>query len=502
MLRQGDSPCHARRTGQLVESHQAINEANVALERKFPSELSFLTCSVSYAISIQMTQPTNARAKPAADEPPVIATSEHVPRSADSLGANRIDPALPGADEVRVDRTQRHDGWTPDRQRVFLNTLAETGIVDDACRAAGMSRQSAYAFRNRAAGAAFRVGWDAACQLSRRLLADEVLSRALNGTVEVFRQNGEVVAERHRFDNRFTMAALTRLDRICESATEENRAARIAAGEFDQFVEIVAAGGQGAAEFIARRRDIDSLEPDKASLLLERLDNYGRYGVGHPDEIDVSDVEPAERDNWNEDQVERARRSGLTARLDQAAARAEAEAAGLEAPVLRLQQDQKAAIRDHYRWKTNEDLASAADGDGGECDEKPSAATGVPKTRSLRRAASKKAAARKKPPIRRPVAKKAAATKRPRRAASRKVAPSDEPPPPATDSKDVGKPDLSLLIEAPALAPPPPPGPTPPTMPKLPTHPRLPTAKTGTLPRGADGIPFDGPPPSGWVAPD
>jgi hypothetical protein len=103
-----------------------------------------------------------------------------------------------------------------------------------------MSRLSACAFRNRAAGGAFRIAWDAACQLSRCRLADEVMSRALNGTVEVIRENGAVVAERRRFDNRFTIAVLTRLDRICESQTEENRAARLAADEFDHFVDISA----------------------------------------------------------------------------------------------------------------------------------------------------------------------------------------------------------------------------------------------------------------------
>jgi hypothetical protein len=183
-----------------------------------------------------------------------------------------MEPALDAGRRVRGDRAQRTDGWTADRIRIFLETLAACGVVEDACRAAEMSRQSAYAFRNRAAGGGFRVAWDAACQLARRPLADAAMSRALNGTVEEIRQNGEVVAQRHRFDNRLTMAVLTRLDRLCESDTEENRAARLAAGEFDQFVDLVAEGGKGAAQFIAARRDGDAMDPDRASLLLERLD--------------------------------------------------------------------------------------------------------------------------------------------------------------------------------------------------------------------------------------
>jgi hypothetical protein len=38
----------------------------------------------------------------------------------------------------------RHDGWIGDRMAIFLETLAGTGFVAGACRAAGMSRASAW----------------------------------------------------------------------------------------------------------------------------------------------------------------------------------------------------------------------------------------------------------------------------------------------------------------------------------------------------------------------
>ena len=37
----------------------------------------------------------------------------------------------------------RHDGWTPERQRLFLVALAALGTVDAAAQAVGMSRISA-----------------------------------------------------------------------------------------------------------------------------------------------------------------------------------------------------------------------------------------------------------------------------------------------------------------------------------------------------------------------
>ena len=72
-------------------------------------------------------------------------------------------------------RRLRHDGWTPERERIFCERLSECGIVADAARAAGMSAQSAYAHRNRAAGRAFHLAWEAALILSRRRLSDELL---------------------------------------------------------------------------------------------------------------------------------------------------------------------------------------------------------------------------------------------------------------------------------------------------------------------------------------
>ena len=42
----------------------------------------------------------------------------------------------------------RHDGWTGEVMAKFLETLAETGMVIDACNAAGRSRETGYALRH------------------------------------------------------------------------------------------------------------------------------------------------------------------------------------------------------------------------------------------------------------------------------------------------------------------------------------------------------------------
>lgn len=37
----------------------------------------------------------------------------------------------------------RHDGWTADKQIAFIEALAETACVEEACRRVGMTAQSA-----------------------------------------------------------------------------------------------------------------------------------------------------------------------------------------------------------------------------------------------------------------------------------------------------------------------------------------------------------------------
>ena len=190
-------------------------------------------------------------------------------------------------------RAQRRDGWTPEKITIFLSALAQCGSVEHAARAAGMTRQGAYALRNRAGGRAFALAWDAAVeQLAHARVADEVRSRALHGCVEFIVRDGKVWGERHRFDNRLTMALLTRLDAKRDSRKDEDVDARIVAGEFDQFVAIAARGDlDAAAAFLADRRDAGWTNCEQARQLT-RLGNYQRYGVGLPEEIDVSDLDP------------------------------------------------------------------------------------------------------------------------------------------------------------------------------------------------------------------
>jgi hypothetical protein len=108
----------------------------------------------------------------------------------------------------------RHDGWIPDRQLNFIEALADTGCVDQAARAVGMSRNAAYALRRRHDAQAFRLAWDAAMDYAVSNLSDAALSRAIHGVpVPIFHQ-GEQVGERRHFDERLTMFMLRYRDPV------------------------------------------------------------------------------------------------------------------------------------------------------------------------------------------------------------------------------------------------------------------------------------------------
>lgn len=116
---------------------------------------------------------------------------------------------------------RRHDGWTAPKQRLFLTTLAETGIVYRAAAAAGMSHQSAYALRRRSP--AFAAAWSAAVRLAIPVIADIAHRRAIEGQeVEVW-YKGECVGTRHHYDNRLLMHMLTHMGKT--AMTEDARAA-------------------------------------------------------------------------------------------------------------------------------------------------------------------------------------------------------------------------------------------------------------------------------------
>jgi hypothetical protein len=139
----------------------------------------------------------------------------HLPALADGAPDGAVScPAYDPADYrwVPVRRVPRHDGWTEEKQRRFIETLADTGLVSVAAKAVGMSRESAYRLRRSAQGAAFARAWDAARHHAGGLIEDIAFERAIEGVEhEVYNDCGEVVGARLVHDNRLLKYLLSHL---------------------------------------------------------------------------------------------------------------------------------------------------------------------------------------------------------------------------------------------------------------------------------------------------
>ena len=102
----------------------------------------------------------------------------------------------------------RHDGWTPERQRRFIDLLALTGIVAAAARGVGLTAKSARALRERADATEFAAAWDIARQMAGDRVYEIAVDRALHG-IEVPRfYRGQQVGTARRFDYRLAFRVL------------------------------------------------------------------------------------------------------------------------------------------------------------------------------------------------------------------------------------------------------------------------------------------------------
>jgi hypothetical protein len=124
----------------------------------------------------------------------------------------------------------RHAGWTAERQRRFIERLALTGHVGDACAMVGLASSSAYRLKNKAGAEAFSRAWDAALRLCATRLASIAFDRAINGRVERHYKNDELVMERRIPSDHLLTWLLARLDPL-QFGSPTARALAIATGD-------------------------------------------------------------------------------------------------------------------------------------------------------------------------------------------------------------------------------------------------------------------------------
>lgn len=105
-------------------------------------------------------------------------------------------------------QTSRHDGWTPERQRSFIEALADTGSVEAACRAVDMSQPGAYLLRRQPGAESFREAWEKALDLGVQRIEDVAMDRALNGVEVPVYSYGKLVGTRRTYNDRLLMFML------------------------------------------------------------------------------------------------------------------------------------------------------------------------------------------------------------------------------------------------------------------------------------------------------
>ena len=158
-----------------------------------------------------------------------------------------------------------HYHWTPALERTFVESLANTGSVTEACKQISMSRRAAYDQKRRGVGLAFRIGWDAAVLLARDVVADELLDRALAGQwTETIKDPEKGKTRRHAQDRNLGLALLSRLDRMCDVQASQgtvHMAAQIVSQDFEAFLDLMTEDAEKSASvtdvraFLSLRED-------------------------------------------------------------------------------------------------------------------------------------------------------------------------------------------------------------------------------------------------------
>jgi hypothetical protein len=101
--------------------------------------------------------------------------------------------------------TKRWNGLTDLKQRTFIQLLADSGSVTMAAKAIGTTTSAMYGLRRREGAESFAAAWEAAIEIGARRVLDTLVEHAIHGTPETILQDGEVVAERRRYNHRAMM---------------------------------------------------------------------------------------------------------------------------------------------------------------------------------------------------------------------------------------------------------------------------------------------------------
>lgn len=115
--------------------------------------------------------------------------------------------------------SRQQTGWTAEKQRLFIQTLAATGSVTEAATRVLMTARSAYYLRSRPQAEAFARAWDKALRIAAPRLVSQAFDRALNGNRRRIWKNGDLIVEESIPSDRLLMWLITRIGPAAFSAS-------------------------------------------------------------------------------------------------------------------------------------------------------------------------------------------------------------------------------------------------------------------------------------------
>ncbi len=145
---------------------------------------------------------TQKKSPPPASPPPSLPALPARPATPKQIEAS-LDARLEFTPVPRA--TKRWNGLTELKQRTFIQLLADSGSVTMAAKAIGATTSAMYGLRRREGAESFAAAWEAAIEIGARRVLDTLMEHAIHGTPETIIQDGEVVAERRRYNHRAMM---------------------------------------------------------------------------------------------------------------------------------------------------------------------------------------------------------------------------------------------------------------------------------------------------------
>lgn len=124
-------------------------------------------------------------------------------------------PDDPFAFEPVPSASNRHDGWTPEKQRGFIYALSRIGVIAFAAQCVGMSRKSAYALLKRAGpDSSFARAWREALAAGQTDVFFAGVQRALDGVEVPLVRRGVQYGTKRVYNDRLLVAAMRAINRV------------------------------------------------------------------------------------------------------------------------------------------------------------------------------------------------------------------------------------------------------------------------------------------------